>query len=265
MVSSLFSNMNERIYFTVVTCLIHTGTFVITNGLLFAFHYMKWFERYKIQGNGAYPDMKLIMACVKENIIGHLIVAPVAAYFAYPLYWSWGMSLSDPFPSVAIVLRDFVVAIAVNDTLFYWAHRGFHHPAIYKYIHKQHHEFKTPVGIASKYAHPVEDVIANTLPTVLGPLLIGMHAKVFWLWLFVRLLETIDAHSGYSFPCSPFHMFAFQGGAERHDFHHSHNVGCFGSFTIFWDWICGTDQAFLEWKAKTAAKKAADDSKAKAH
>lgn len=242
--------MEERVLFTVITSLVHTLTFVIPNALLFMFHYMKWFEQYKIQGNGAYPDMKLIKQCIRDNFIGHLIVAPLAAYFGYPIFQSFGMSMTAPLPPIQIILRDFIVFIAVNDTMFYWAHRMLHHASIYKYIHKQHHEFKTPIGISSKYAHPIEDIIANTLPTILGPIFMGTHAYVFWLWLFIRLLETIDAHSGYSFPLSPFHALPFQGGAERHDFHHSHNVGCFGSFTIFWDWICGTDQAFLEWKAK---------------
>lgn len=241
--------MDERLYFTIGSSLVHTLTFTIFNALLFMIDYLQWFKKYKIQPN-SYPDMKLIRQCIRDNIIGHLIVAPIAAYFAYPLYVSYGMSVSGPLPPLTIILRDLIIAVAVNDTMFYWAHRGLHHSSIYKYIHKQHHEFKTPVGISSKYAHPIEDIIANTLPTVLGPLFVGMHAKVFWLWLFIRLLETIDAHSGYNFPFNPFHAFSFQGGAERHDFHHSHNVGCYGSFTIFWDWIMGTDQAFLEYKAK---------------
>jgi hypothetical protein len=32
-----------------------------------------------------------------------------------------------------------------------------------------------------------------------------------------------------------------QGGSERHDFHHSHFLGSYGSFFCFWDWLCGTD------------------------
>ena len=48
----------------------------------------------------------------------------------------------------------------------------------------------------------------------------------------------------------------FVGGADRHDFHHSHNVGNFGGFTIFWDSIMGTDKDYLNWIAqKKAAEK----------
>mmetsp|Transcript_55562 Transcript_55562/g.109691 ORF Transcript_55562/g.109691 Transcript_55562/m.109691 type:complete len:263 (+) Transcript_55562:60-848(+) len=254
MLVDLFTSMNERVFFTVVTCLVHTLTYSIPCALLFLFHNMKWFESYKIQGNGAYPDSKLIKQCIKDNIVGHLIVFPLVVYFGYPVLCYFGMSVSAPIPSIQIILRDLLVAVAINDTMFYWVHRALHHSSVYKYIHKQHHEFKTPIGIACKFAHPIEDIFANSIPTILGPLLMGSHAKVFWFWLFIRLLETIDAHSGYSFPLSPFHMFGFQGGADRHDFHHSHNVGCYGSFTIFWDWICGTDKAFLDWKAKKSKK-----------
>ena len=40
------------------------------------------------------------------------------------------------------------------DTWFYWCHRALHHPSIYRFVHKQHHEFKEPTGIAAFYAHP---------------------------------------------------------------------------------------------------------------
>ena len=162
--------------------------------------------------------------------------------------------MSRPAPELITVLRDFVVFIAVNDTLFYWGHRALHHKSIYKYVHKHHHRFKVNIGICSEFAHPIEDVLANMIPSLLGAFIMRSHPLTVWVWLAVRLWETIDAHSGYSFKFSPFHVFSWQGGAERHDFHHSHNVGCYGSFTIFWDWLCATDKAFLEFKEKEATK-----------
>jgi len=112
------------------------------------------------------------------------------------------------------------------------------------------------IGIAAEYAHPVEEFFANFLPTFAGPALSGSpHAVVLWSYLSIRLWETIDAHSGYSFPWSPWKMIPFiQGGPDKHDFHHSHNVGNFGMLA-FWDWVCGTDKPYKEWKAKQDAKK----------
>ena len=62
-------------------------------------------------------------------------------------------------------------------------------------------------------------------------------------------------------------MFNFQGGADRHEFHHSHehaskgSCGCYGSFTMFWDWICNTDAQYKVYRAskdnRIAKRKAA--------
>ena len=49
-------------------------------------------------------------------------------------------------------------------------------------MHKQHHSFRTPVGIASVYAHPLEDLVVNLGSFLVGPLLRPAHVAV-WLCL----------------------------------------------------------------------------------
>jgi len=44
--------------------------------------------------------------------------------------------------------------------------RLLHHATVYKYIHKKHHEWKAPIGVTAVYAHPVEHIVSNLLPTV---------------------------------------------------------------------------------------------------
>ena len=49
-------------------------------------------------------------------------------------------------------------------------------------------------------------------PTVLGGgfffgiLFFANHVFFLWAWMFFRLLETIDVHSGYDFPFNPLHL-----------------------------------------------------------
>lgn len=250
--------LSDRVFFTVGTCVVHTLSYGIPNLILYFIYVNKWFAKYKIQGPDAFPEPGLVNECIKDNFVGHLIVTPLAAYFGFPLFQSFGMTVSGSLPSAFTIVRDFVVCTAINDTLFYWVHRALHHKSVYKYIHKKHHEVKTPIGIFSKHAHTVEDIFANTIPVILGPFLLGTHCYFFWFWLCVRLLDAVDAHSGYNFPYNPFHMFPFQGGAEWHDFHHSHNNGCFCSSTKFWDWIAGTDKPYLEYCAKKQAESKKD-------
>ena len=82
--------------------------------------------------------------------------------------------------------------------------------------------FKASIGLASEYAHPVrynklycvtnkyfkiEDMLSNGIPVLIGPILIGAHPVVYWIWLSIRVWEAVDSHSGYNFPHSPWTMF----------------------------------------------------------
>ena len=62
----------------------------------------------------------------------------------------------------------------------------------------------------------------------------------------------MDGHSGYDLWFMPFRYFPFRPGAQVHNYHHSHNIGNYGSFFCIWDKICGTDMSY---KAYAAAKR----------
>ncbi|CAM9091170.1 unnamed protein product [Ectocarpus fasciculatus] len=235
--------MDERTLFVIVAMLAHHGTFWGWSAFVHLCHKLNWFKAYKIQD--VEYNKELTIDCLKKCIVNHVVVYPIAMYCAYDLFKYFGMGVFEPLPPVQIILRDLLCAVAVNDTLFYWAHRALHHKSIYKYIHKQHHMFKVNVAMSAEFANPIEEVFANIIPTMLAVLLLGSHMLVIALWLVIRVSETLDAHSNFDFPFSPFSFFSWQGGARRHEFHHSHNVGCYGSFTIFWDHIMGTDADFL--------------------
>ena len=79
----------------------------------------------------------------------------------------------------------------------------------------------------------------------------------------LRIWKTCDGHSGLFLPFSPWNVVS-RDNARVHDFHHSQNRGSFGSFfhvrawhvmapplnMQVWDWLCGTDRAYHEWKHK---------------
>ena len=75
-------------------------------------------------------------------------------------------------------------------------------------------------------------------------------------FVFLELVQPFagfQTHAGYDLPFDPFNRGVFHGGARRHDFHHSHNHGCFADFLPFWDWLCGTDLKYKEyWEANKA-------------
>jgi 4-alpha-methyl-delta7-sterol-4alpha-methyl oxidase len=247
----LDSGLSERWIFILGTFLVHTGLYISLNAFLLLARSRRWFAQYLIQPDKLHqPHPNLVRECLTLLFFNHFVTQIPTLYFLYPVFKAFGMRCDLPLPSIQEILSHFVIFLIINDTGFYWAHRTLHHEWFYKRIHAKHHRFTTSIGLASEFAHPVEQIIANQLPSILGALLLGSHVFTFWLWLTLRIIETIDAHSGYDFPLSPFSLLPFVNGADRHDFHHSHNRGNFGSFFVFWDWIMGTDKPYLEWKAQ---------------
>ena len=81
------------------------------------------------------------------------------------------------------------------------AHQLLHTPLLYKHIHKLHHKYSAPFGLAAEYAHPLEVMILGT-GTIVGPLLYckftqNLHIVTVYIWITLRLFQAIDAHSGY--------------------------------------------------------------------
>lgn len=248
----------DRARFILTLVAAHSFTFVYSflmaivrrNGL---------FKDYQLQRPRPAPESELLHECLVKNLRSHFAVTPLLLYlFVYDAYVYMGMKIDyaswQATPWITI-FRDLFISLVLNDTGFYWSHRALHSPFLYKRIHKQHHQFKAPVPEASEWAHPVEDIFGNILPTLAGCFLMGSHLYLVAFWLWLRLWKTLDAHSGYNlpFPLSIWHCLPGMLGSEMHDFHHESKEGmnsCFGAMTTFWDVVCGTDKAFYVKKSK---------------
>lgn len=104
------------------------------------------------------------------------------------------------------------------------AHQALHYGPLYRNIHKLHHRYSAPFGLAAEFAHPAEILILG-MGTIGGPLLYcyltqNLHIVTVYIWVCMRLHQAVDAHSGYDFPWSLRNIFPLWSGAEHHDFHH---------------------------------------------
>lgn len=162
--------------------------------------------------------------------------------------WS-GLRFGGEAPGWTTTAWQVMVGYLGYDMMFYWSHRLLHDSRIYKLVHKQHHEFHTPIAPSASYEHPIESA-AQLLNWYLPIGFAGwMQGELHWSTLLVyncfRWLETVDAHSGYELPFSPFHMIPLFGSATRHDYHHRAVIGNYGA-SVIWDWLCGTDHGYWE-------------------
>ena len=239
----------DKLLITFVLFVGHSGIPMIYNAIALCIY--RWpslkTEEWKIQ-KGIYAPWRLVWDTVKQVLFNHFLTTPLLVYLLVaPAFQFFEMPIRDPLPSIGRIIFEFFVCSAVNDTLFYWSHRLLHHPRLFSTFHAQHHRFNIPMSWSAEYCSPLESILSNSLPTILGCFIVKMHLFTMNCWISFRLVQTLEAHSGFVYPFSPFRMLdPLLIGPKGHDFHHSHNRGNYGIFK-FWDWICGTDREYKEW------------------
>eukprot|EP00842_Homolaphlyctis_polyrhiza_P005301 jgi/Hompol1/5772/HPOL_002055-RA len=215
-----------------------------------------YFRQYKIQPDKEIPSSQR-WYCALHVIFWQLAMQLPMMLAFHPVAMAMGMKfLQIPFPSYANMAATTLFFMFCEDMYQYFVHRLLHWGSLYKNIHKQHHTYSAPFGLAAEYAHPIETLVLG-IGFFVGPLLWvavlrDLHVINIFVWVLARLIQVVDSHSGYDFPWALRHLLPFWAGADFHDYHHMAFVGNYSSFFRWWDWIMGTDRAFQAWKDKTA-------------
>ena len=207
--------------------------------------------------------------CAMLVLLSHVTVELPQIWLFHPLAVFCGMETGVPFPPWWKMAYQIMAFFVFEDTWHYWTHRGFHYGVFYKYVHKIHHQYSAPFGLAAEYASPIE-VLFLGLGTVFGPVawcaITGdLHILTMYIWIVLRVFQAIDAHSGYDFPWSLHHFLPVWAGAFHHDTHHERFIGNYGSSFVWWDLLCDTEagpEASKRRRERAAAKKAASLKKA---
>ncbi|KAJ3010903.1 Chromosome 5 4 [Thoreauomyces humboldtii] len=234
------------------------GTFLITQlgywfwasvlSVLDLYQFPKSFWRYKIQPTKV-PTWEWYTRAVSVVLQNQLLVGIPTGILMYNLMMWRGCSFGMDLPTLGQVGKQSIGFLAVEEILFYYGHRALHHPSVYKYVHKKHHLYTAPIGIAAIYCHPLEHFMCNLAPLLLGPILMKSHLLTVWLWMTIGQTNAINSHSGFHLPFFPSPL--------PHDYHHEvFNVN-FGPLGVL-DWLhdtAGSREKTLEAKQRRAAAK----------
>ena len=193
-------------------------------------------DGYRIQTRRPRPQ-DLVGPSVRWWLANNAILL-VAVVLAWPVLRLSGIH-AGPLPPWYVALGQVLFFIYLDDFLYYWMHRAMHTRWLYKRIHGWHHRIVTPWAITGHYMHPVEYVLTGTV-ALIGPMLLGAHVVVLWLWFAFRQWEAAEGHCGYDFPWTPTHLLPFNDGAIHHDVHHARVKGNYAGFLVWTDWVFGT-------------------------
>lgn len=225
--------------------LVYLGLFWLVGGAYLLLDHLDrpaWLTRYRIQirppgVSRRGPTLRKAVGVVLRNqLLGTLPALVVLFGF---LRWR-GLDMAAPLPPWWRMLLDLGLLVAVEEVLFYAVHRLLHRPALFRSIHRVHHEFRETIGITTHYVHFAEHLAGNLLPFFAGMALFMPHPAVFFVWMVMVVVNAIHTHGGYAFP--------WMSWGVDHDFHHYNVNGCYGTIAVL-DRLFGTDaeiRAFAE-------------------
>lgn len=238
---------SEWMTFTVCLYVTFQTVFWIYNIFLIyiEYHDIPTIDIYRIQKHK--PKLRFqskIIRQMTEGTVKHQVSLIFVFPLLYPLLNYFGhVSVRSELPPISTIFTQIVIFILSEDAIFFWTHYLFHTPWLYKHIHKKHHAFKQPTGVVFVLADPWESLLQNQLAVWFAPILIKeKHIFTICLWVFIRVYQTINAHSGYDLPyISPQYYFPWLlSGTLQHDFHHQHAKMNYGSFLTLWDRMMNT-------------------------
>lgn len=180
---------------------------------------------YKIQGKSS--KNKYDVKIFTNIIINHtLILIPLSLIHNFISQ----SSFLDPLPNYKICLLQLILNYFIHEIQFYCTHRLLHTHYGFKYIHKVHHEYNSPIGFSAQYAHPIEFIILF-VQTTNGALILNMHPYLTCIWIILVNIVNVISHSGYKF--------SFYDNSY-HDNHHRLFKYNYGSNQLIEKYVFGT-------------------------
>jgi Delta7-sterol 5-desaturase len=137
---------------------------------------------------------------------------------------------------------SYVFAIILQDTYFYFLHRLLHHPRLFRWWHRGHHQSNHPTPLSSFAFDPLE-AVSQLLFLVGIVFILPLHfitmialLSTMTAWGIVNHLEFDRLPTNF-----PHHWCArWFTGPAHHAIHHRQYEFHHGLYFTFWDWQLGT-------------------------
>lgn len=140
------------------------------------------------------------------------------------------------------------LAMLIHETYYYWLHRWMHNPAIYKSIHKVHHNSLITSPWTAFSFHPIEGLLEGLILPIIV-FVIPMHPYVIVTHLTLMTLTSAINHLDVEIYPKGTLKNAFGRlwiGASHHSLHHQKFNCNYGLYFTFWDKWMKTESPFFK-------------------
>ena len=213
--------------------------------------------RYFLVAGGAYwlfysSNELLAKDIKKRQLIKKDITLSIAATTASALCAALVMTVYDSGSTLlyssldrhgtAYLFISFIGVILLQDTCYYFLHRGFHHHLVYNWLHRGHHRSKEPTPWTS-FALDFPEALIQGLFLVAIIFIVPLHFAVLAVWLITMTIWSLVTHLGFElFPNFPNHWLGkWLISSNHHSLHHRQYTKHYGLYFTFWDRLLGTN------------------------
>lgn len=191
---------------------------------------------------------------IKSELINSLFALMVSTFFVLIIYYLKDKGHTKIYADINEYPRffayfGFIIFLIIDDTWFYWVHRLLHHPKIFKYVHKVHHNSIDVNPFTSLSFHWFE-IFALTFWIIPFSLFFPMYLPALGILQIWGFLDNIKSHLGYEFFPSWWNKSfgKLMTSSTHHNMHHSKFQGNYGVHFRIWDRLLKTE--FKDYEAE---------------
>ena len=183
-------------------------------------HWVPSLWRYRIQPKGEVGDSMRAW----EQRLGDALSFEVPLYLGFWVPFGFIMRARkvQETTSLAIVLKEVLLALLIYDGLFFAGHNLLHRiPALYHKVHRKHHKMRA-VRAGDSIRHTFLDGWWDVVCAVAALMILKANALSRAVFNIVAIFFIVEAHSGMDLPFSASNVIpgGLLAGPRAHDLHH---------------------------------------------
>ncbi|HTE08154.1 MAG TPA: sterol desaturase family protein [Flavitalea sp.] len=224
--------------FLVLLAIINMRYFIVSGLFYFVFYFLKpekWNSRKIGQKQYSRQQLRREMIWSVVNSVSFTITGMAIAWLWQNGYTKIYLDLNRY--TILWLPVSLLISMMIDESYYYWIHRWMHTPAIFRKIHRIHHQSNITSPWTAFAFHPVEGLLlAIVLPLTL--MIIPMHPVVILVQLSIMTITSVINHLDVEIYPANFHRHKIGRwliGATHHSLHHKQFRYNFGLYFTFWD------------------------------